>query len=191
MADLDKDRPEEFGGTESSYQEMLDSTDLDLVYIATPWEHHHEQTKATLLAGAHAGVDLPIATELDEIWDLVDTSEQAGKHLFLMENISYGRYELVMLKMAQEGLFDEITNGHGGYLHDLRELLFSVTYYADERRRKWHTTSTASLYAMHGLAPGRTGLTGPHRAPSVSRALTGPAAGSRSASRRGRGGTRR
>ena len=70
-----------------------------------------------------------------------------------MENCSYGRNELAMLKMAHEGVFGEITNGHGGYLHDLRELLFSDTYYTDAWRRKWHTRSTASFYAMHGLAP--------------------------------------
>ena len=153
LVDLGRDRPEEFGGDEGSFQEMLDSTELDFVYIATPWEDHHEQALATLHAGAHAGVDLPIATELDHIWDLVNASEQTRKHLFLMENISYGRNELVMLKMAQEGLFGDVTNGHGGYLHDLRDLLFSDTYYADQWRRKWHTTSIASLYAMHGLAP--------------------------------------
>ena len=58
-----------------------------------------------------------------------------------------------MLKMAHEGLFGDITNGHGGYLHDLRELLFSDTYYTDSWRRLWHTRSTACLYPMHGLAP--------------------------------------
>lgn len=153
VEDLDQPRPQEFGGDEGSYQEMLDSTELDFVYIATPWEDHHEQGKATMLAGAHAGIDLPIATELDDIWDLVDTSEQTRRHCFLMENISYGRNELVMLKMAHEGLFGEITNGHGGYLHDLRDLLFSDDYYTDAWRRKWHTRSVASFYAMHGLAP--------------------------------------
>ncbi len=58
-----------------------------------------------------------------------------------------------MLKMAHEGLFGDVTNGHGGYLHDLRSLLFSDTYYTDSWRRLWHTRSTASFYVMHGLAP--------------------------------------
>ncbi|MET7632122.1 MULTISPECIES: Gfo/Idh/MocA family protein [unclassified Streptomyces] len=148
-----KPRPAEFGGSADSYAEMLKRDDIDLVYIATPWEFHYEQGKAALLSGRHVVVELPIATELNELWDLVDTSERTRKNLMLSENCSYGRNELAMLKMGHEGLFGDITNGHGGYLHDLRALLFSNTYYTDSWRRLWHTRSTASFYAMHGLAP--------------------------------------
>lgn len=153
VAAAGKARPREYGGSDTSFQKMLDTEELDLVYIATPWEFHFQQGRAALLAGAHAGVELPIATELDELWDLVDTSEKTRKHLFLMENCSYGRNELAMLKMAHDGVFGEITSGHGGYLHDLRSLLFSDGYYTDDWRRIWHTKSVASFYPMHGLAP--------------------------------------
>ncbi|MFF8806037.1 Gfo/Idh/MocA family protein [Streptomyces omiyaensis] len=153
LAAAGKPRPAEYGGSADSYTEMLRRDDIDLVYIATPWEFHYEQGKAALLAGKHVIVELPIATELDELWDLVDASERTRRHLMLAENCSYGRNELAMLKMAHEGLFGEVTNGHGGYLHDLRALLFSDTYYTDAWRRRWHTRSTASFYAMHGLAP--------------------------------------
>ncbi|PWE10906.1 glycosyl hydrolase [Streptomyces sp. BSE7F] len=146
-------RPAEYGGSADAYARMLKRDDIDLVYIATPWEFHHRQGKAALEAGKHAIVELPVATELDELWDLVDTSERTRRHLMLSENCSYGRNELAMLKMAHNGLFGDVTNGHGGYLHDLRELLFSDTYYTDSWRRLWHTRSTASFYPMHGLAP--------------------------------------
>ncbi|MET4001417.1 putative dehydrogenase [Arthrobacter sp. UYCu511] len=132
---------------------MLNEMDLDLAYIATPWEFHHEQGKAAIISCAHAMVELPIATGLDELWDLVDTSEKTRRHMMLAENCSYGRNELAMLKMAHEGVFGDVRNGHGGYLHDLRDLLFNDGYYMDDWRRKWHTKSTASFYAMHGLAP--------------------------------------
>ncbi|WP_371601993.1 Gfo/Idh/MocA family oxidoreductase [Streptomyces sp. NBC_01220] len=148
-----KPRPVEFGGSDGSYAEMLKRDDIDLVYIATPWEFHYEQGRAALLAGKHVVVELPIATELDQLWDLVNTSERTRKNLMLSENCSYGRNELAMLKMGHEGVFGELTNGHGGYLHDLRALLFSDTYYTDSWRRLWHTRSTASFYPMHGLAP--------------------------------------
>ncbi|MBO0915835.1 Gfo/Idh/MocA family protein [Streptomyces laculatispora] len=148
-----KARPAEFGGSADSYAQMLKRDDIDLVYIATPWEFHYEQGRAALLSGKHVVVELPIATRLEELWDLVDTSERTRRNLMLSENCSYGRNELAMLKMAHEGLFGDVTNGHGGYMHDLRSLLFSDTYYTDSWRRLWHTRSTASFYAMHGLAP--------------------------------------
>ncbi|CAM5292533.1 MULTISPECIES: Gfo/Idh/MocA family protein [Streptomyces] len=146
-------RPAEYGGSAKAYAQMLKRDDIDLVYIATPWQFHYRQGRDALLAGKHVVVELPIATELDELWELVDVSERTRRHLMLAENCSYGRNELAMLRMAHQGLFGDITNGHGGYLHDLREMLFSDTYYTDAWRRLWHTRSTASFYAMHGLAP--------------------------------------
>ncbi len=148
-----KPRPTEYGGKRSSFQQMLNREELDLVYIATPWEFHYTQARSALLAGANVAVELPIATELNELWDLVNTSELTRKHLFLAENCSYGRNELAMLKMAHEGVFGDVTHGAGGYLHDLRALLFDDGYYTDDWRRLWHTRSTASFYPMHGLAP--------------------------------------
>ena len=148
-----KPRPAEHSGSDESFLELVNRDDVDFVYVATPWEFHYEHGRAAMKGGKHVGIELPIATELEELWDLVDTSERTQRHCWLMENCSYGRNELAILKMAHEGVFGEITNGHGGYLHDLRELLFSDTYYTDTWRRKWHTRSNASFYAMHGLAP--------------------------------------
>ena len=96
------------------------------------------------------GQGLDAATELKQLWDLVDTSEKTRKHLFLMENCSYGRNELAMLKMAHDGVFGEVTNGHGGYLHDLRALLFSDTYYTDAWRRLWHDRRRCARTQAHG-----------------------------------------
>lgn len=146
-------RPVALGGSESSYLDLVKRDDIDFVYIATPWEFHYEQARAGLEHGKHVGVELPIATELHELWSLVDTSEREKKHLLLMENCNYDRNETAMIRMAHEGLLGDITSGAGGYLHDLRELLFSDTYYTDAWRRLWHTRSTASFYPMHGLAP--------------------------------------
>lgn len=152
VAAAGRPRPATFSGA-NGYSQMLERDDIDFVYVATPWEFHYSQGRAALLSGRHVGIELPIATELKQLWDLVDTSEKTRKHLFLMENCSYGRNELAMLKMAHDGVFGEVTNGHGGYLHDLRALLFSDTYYTDSWRRLWHTRSIASFYPMHGLAP--------------------------------------
>ena len=133
---------------------MLDNEELDLVYVATPWEYHYPQARAALLAGAHVGVELPIATELAELWDLVDTSERTRRHLWLMENCSYGRNELAMLKMAHDGVFGDVTSGHGGYLHDLRALLFVDGVLHEVRGDGCGTPGAPrSFYPMHGLAP--------------------------------------
>src|SRR5699024_12580767 len=104
-------------------------------------------------AGHRAAIHVLMATDVEYLWDLLAPSERNRKHCFLMENCAYGRQALAMLRMAHDGLFGDISNGHGGYLHDLRELLFSETYYYQQWRRKWHTKFNRAFYTMHGLAP--------------------------------------
>ncbi|HLS15124.1 MAG TPA: Gfo/Idh/MocA family oxidoreductase [Beutenbergiaceae bacterium] len=146
-------RPREYSRGPEDYQRLAQADDVDFAYIATPWEDHYAQGVACLEGGKHVGIELPIATELDELWSLVDMSEQVQRHCILMENCNYGRQELAMLRMAHDGLFGDITNGHGGYLHDLRDLLFSETYYYNQWRRKWFAARNRAFYPMHGLAP--------------------------------------
>src|SRR5690606_33205458 len=146
-------RPTVYTGSDKAYEELCASDDVDFVYVATPWEWHFRQGMAALRNGKHVGIELPIATELKELWQLVDASERARRHCFLMENCSYGRNELAILRMAHDGLFGELTNGHGGYLHGLLGLLFNGHYTPAGWRRAWHTNIAASFHAMHGLAP--------------------------------------
>ena len=153
LAEAGSRRPREYARGPEDFERLTEADDVDFVYIASPWEWHYRQAAAALKGGKHVGIEVPIATEVDELWDLVDLSEQNRKHCFLMENCAYGRQELAMLRMAHDGLFGDISNGHGGYLHDLRELLFSETYYYDQWRRKWHTKFNRAFYTMHGLAP--------------------------------------
>ena len=42
-----------------------------------------------------------------------------------MENVCYGRMEMLVLNMVRQGILGEILHGECGYLHDLRELKFS------------------------------------------------------------------
>ncbi|EIE98798.1 Gfo/Idh/MocA family protein [Saccharomonospora glauca] len=146
-------RPTVYTGGDRAYEELCASDEVDLVYVATPWDWHFRQGLAAVEGGKHVGIELPIATELKELWQLVDASERFRRHVFLMENCCYGRNELAILRMAHDGLFGELTNGHGGYLHDLRDLLFSGYYEPDDWRRAWHTRMDASFYSMHGLGP--------------------------------------
>ena len=60
---LGKPRPAEYGGSTDAYTTMLKRDDIDLVYIATPWEFHHRQGRDALLAGKHVVVELPVAIE--------------------------------------------------------------------------------------------------------------------------------
>ena len=134
------------------YEELLKRDDIDLVYIATPWEWHVPQSLAALNAGKHVSVEVPAAYTLKELWQLVDTSERTRKHMMMMENCCYDYDELLILNMVRAGVLGEIVHGEGAYNHDLREILFETR---DEGlwRRAHHTQRDSNLYPTHGLGP--------------------------------------
>lgn len=134
------------------YEELLKRDDIDLVYIATPWEWHVPQSLAALNAGKHVSVEVPAAYTLKELWQLVDTSERTRKHMMMMENCCYDYDELLILNMVRAGVLGEIVHGEGAYNHDLREILFETK---DEGlwRRAHHTQRDSNLYPTHGLGP--------------------------------------
>lgn len=136
------------------YENLVARDDIDFVYIATPWEWHFPMALAALENGKHVGVDTPLAYELDHLWKLVDASERTRRHCLMMENFSYGRNQLRVLRMAHEGLFGELLSASGGYVHDLRrELVVHGDQYEWAWRRKHLTHRLGDLYSQHGFAP--------------------------------------
>ena len=134
------------------YEEMLKRDDIDIVYIATPWEWHVPQSLAAMNAGKHVAAEVPAAYTLKELWQLVDTSEKTRKHLMMMENCCYDYDELLILNIVRAGLLGELVHGEGAYNHDLRSILFETK---DEGlwRRAHHTQRDSNLYPTHGLGP--------------------------------------
>jgi predicted dehydrogenase len=130
----------------------LNQLDLDIVYIATPWNWHVPMAVDAMKNGKHAASEVPTATTLQECWDLVNTSEATRKHCVILENCCYGQNEMMVLQMVRDGVFGEITHGEAAYLHDLRNI---VT--ANEGEGLWrrfpHMQRNGNLYPTHGLGP--------------------------------------
>ncbi|ONI89016.1 glycosyl hydrolase [Actinosynnema sp. ALI-1.44] len=155
VTDVGQPAPALYTKGDHDFENMVRRDDIDLVYVATPWEWHVPMALAALRAGKHVGVETPFATSIKELWQLVDASERYQRHCMQLENCCYGQNEMRVLRMVHAGLFGELLHGAGAYNHDLRELLFSDTYYQAEWRRAWHTKPglKGDLYPTHGLAP--------------------------------------
>ncbi len=145
-------RPTLYTRGERDFERMCAEEDLDLVYTATPWRWHVPVCLSAMRNGKHAATEVPAATSIEDCWALVETAESTGLHCVMMENVNYGRSELMVLNMVRAGVFGEILHGEGGYLHDLREIKF-----ADQGeglwRREWSRRRNANLYPTHGLGP--------------------------------------
>jgi predicted dehydrogenase len=77
-ANLPKAR--EYSGVDG-WKGLCESTDIDLVYICTPWSLHTPMAVYAMKNNKHAAVEVPAAKTIDECWELVETSEKTKKAL--------------------------------------------------------------------------------------------------------------
>lgn len=141
---------DEYFGDDECWKRMMDRDDIDLVYIVTDWESHAWLAKYAMEHGKHAVVEVPAAPSLDELWDLINTSERTRRHCMMLENCVYDFFELTTLNMVQHGLFGEIIHAEGGYVHTLDE--FWDGYWKDWRM-KFNRNHRGDVYPTHGIGP--------------------------------------
>lgn len=146
-------QPELYSGSVYAWKKMCERPDLDLIYIATPWEWHVPMAVYAMEAGKHAAVEVPAARTLDECWQLVETSERTKKHCMQLENCCYDFFELMTLKMAREGFFGEVVHVEGAYIHDLLWLNFDKEKGYQDMWRLKENFRNGNLYPTHGLGP--------------------------------------
>lgn len=151
VTDAGQAKPVGFSNGELDFKNLTE-LELDIVYIATPWNWHVPMALAAMKNGKHAAVEVPACVTLQECWDIVETSEATRKHCVILENCCYGDTEMMVLGMVRDGVFGEITHGEAAYLHDLRGILT-----ANEGEGLWrrfpHMKRNGNLYPTHGLGP--------------------------------------
>lgn len=145
--------PHEYTGSADAWKQLCERDDIDLVYIATPWELHTPIAVYAMLHGKHVATEIPAAVTIEQCWQLVETSEKTKKHCVLLENCCYDFFELLTLNMARQGFFGELVHCEGAYIHDILESLFDKTKRYDVWRLKENAHRNGNLYPTHGLGP--------------------------------------
>lgn len=138
-------------GSAEVYLRMLEEVRPDAVFIYTPWETHARVAIEVMEHGAHAFVEVPLAVTLEELWRVVDASERTQRHCMMMENVNYGREELLFLNIVRQGLIGELLHGEAAYLHDLRMQMASVERGCGSWRTYHYAARNGNLYPTHGL----------------------------------------
>ena len=137
---------------EKDWQGLCERSDVDLVYICSPWDMHVPQAVQAMEHGKHVAVEVPAATTLSDCWRLVDVSERTRRHCVVLENCCYGGPELMVLNLIRQGRFGTITHGEAAYIHDLRSILLAP-HGEGLWRRHPHQARNGNLYPTHGLGP--------------------------------------
>ena len=146
---------------------LLELDQVDAVIISTPWLWHTRMAVDSMKAGKYTGLEVSAANTIEECWDLVNTHEETGTHLMILENVCYRRDVLAVLNMVRQNVFGELLHFSCGYKHDLRHVLLNdgKTAYGKGvefgekgiSESKWRTQHSllrnADFYPTHGLGP--------------------------------------
>jgi predicted dehydrogenase len=143
-------KAQEFYGDTEVWRQVTALPNVDLIYIATDWKHHALIGLQAMKDGKHAAIEVPSAMTMEEIWDLINTSEQTRKHCIPLENCGYDFFELTTLNMVQQGLLGEVIHGEGAYIHGLQPFW---NKYWNNWRMDYNQEHRGDLYPTHGLGP--------------------------------------
>jgi predicted dehydrogenase len=145
--------------THGAQSDMLASTELDAVLIATDWRPHIELAIEAMRMGVTPAMEVGPANTVRECWRLVECREETNVPCMLLENYCFKRNNMAALQMARNGLFGTLVHCQGGYGHDLRQRLVEgkgtgITREGGGDYRSQQVESrNADLYPTHGLGP--------------------------------------
>ena len=140
-------------GDENLWKKMLVDVKPDAVIIATNWNNHAKMSIESMLNGAHAFVEVPIAVNINEMWEIVNTSERTQKHCMMMENVNYGREELLYLNLCRKGIIGDLLHAEAAYIHELRFQMEEQERGTGSWRTHHYAKRNGNLYPTHGLGP--------------------------------------
>jgi predicted dehydrogenase len=93
--------------TYDSYEALVADPEVDVVYVATPHNLHHEHALLALEAGKHTLVEKPLALNAGEAREIATAAEQAG--VFCMEamwTLFLPKYDVLRQLLADGALGD-------------------------------------------------------------------------------------
>ena len=151
--ELNKEEVKTYWGDEDVWRSMLDEVQPDLVFISTNWANHAPMAIGCMEKGAHAFVEVPLATSIKDLWAIVDTSEKTQRHCMMMENVNYGRDEMLFLNLCRQGYIGELLHAEAAYIHELRWQMKEEERGTGSWRTYHYAHGKGNLYPTHGLGP--------------------------------------
>ena len=140
-------------GSEDNWKLMLKETKPDAVFISTNWDNHAPMIIESMKSGAHAFVEVPMATTIEDMWEIINTSEKTRKHCMMMENVNYGRDEMMYLNMCRKGVIGDFLHAEAAYIHELRFQMEEQERGTGSWRTHHYAKGRGNLYPTHGLGP--------------------------------------
>ncbi len=134
------------------YREIIGRQDVDAFLVFTSWETHIEIALEAMRAGYAVALEVGGAQNLDDCLELIKVQRANNVPFMFLENCCFGKHEMLVKNMADDGVFGDIVHCHGAYAHDLREEICT----GKEKRHyrlKHYIENNCENYPTHELGP--------------------------------------
>jgi predicted dehydrogenase len=91
-------------------EDALEAIACDAVLVASPPGTHHIVAKAALEAGKHVLCEKPLATNLQDAFDLVETADKAERVLMVSQNYRYNAPFRAVQRLLMDGELGELAS---------------------------------------------------------------------------------
>ena len=142
-----------YHGSETNWKKMLKDVRPDVVIISTNWDNHAPMAIESMQNGSHCFVEVPLAVTIEDLWKIINVSEKTRKHCMMMENVNYGRDELMFLNMCRKGVIGDLLHAEAAYIHELRFQMNQIERGTGSWRTHHYAKGLGNLYPTHGLGP--------------------------------------
>src|SRR3982751_2345957 len=103
----------------TDYETMLKDPNIDAVHINSPIPEHGKQTIAALKAGKHVACTVPMATEKEEIKEIIELQRKTGKVYMVMATVLYAGEYLFAKDLYDRGVLGRIQFLRGSHQQDM------------------------------------------------------------------------
>ncbi|NVM19777.1 MAG: Gfo/Idh/MocA family oxidoreductase [Candidatus Lokiarchaeota archaeon] len=147
--------------TAETFEDLLDTKELDAVIITSPPQYHADQVVTALESNLHIFSEIPMAIRKEDINRIIDAEDASGKVYQLGENYCFIPEVLYAAHLVSTGKIGEPVYAESEYLHD-------VTYrwrnrgFGDvdtPRVDSWYQLFDPMMYA-HSIGPAQVALGG-------------------------------
>ena len=133
--------------TYTDYYQMLESSDLQAVFVATPMHLHVPYAVDALERGLHVLSEVPAGVSIDECRQLVHVCKKHPNVVYMIaENYIYSERNATLREMVRQGEFGTTYYAEAEYIHELRLVNEQTPW-----RRKWQTGINGITYGTHPL----------------------------------------
>lgn len=134
------------------YQEVIRDKNVNTILITTAWESHVEIAVAAMRAKKAVAMEVGGAYSLAQCYELVNAYEETKTPFFFLENCCFGRREMMVKHMTEQGLLGQVVHCSGGYHHDLRK---EIAFGRENRhyRLRNYLARNCENYPTHDLGP--------------------------------------